>query len=287
MTSKPAKSLATRSRHPPRPPQCKRLGLMRILSVPGCGLPLALIHHDAQLPLTRFLSGERFRLGDKPPNRRVLGVAITWRIPQPDREADYFAHALYDDGELVEIPLTAELGGMLHAVMWCKTPTNADADKALAARIEELVKQRQVAEKAAGEARLVASNARAESQTALDEKAQLAAEVTRLRTRVADEEADKWRMLERAQVAEAARDRLAAELAGLQQLLASPSASSSLVFRPPAVAPARGAQPDPVRPSTGREAASASRTTTQRTGPTPPAPPPPEPPSRFALLEVD
>ena len=284
MTTKPAKKVVRRL----RPPQRKRLGLMRILSVPGCGLPLALIHHDAQLPLTRFLSGERYRLGDKPPNRRVLGMAITWRIPQPDREADYFAHALYDDGELVEIPLTAELGGMLHAVMWCKTPTNADADKALAARIEELVKQRQVAEKAAGEARLVASNARAESQTALDEKAQLAAEVTRLRTRVADEEADKWRMLERAQVAEAARDRLAAELAGLQQLLASPSASSSLVFRPPATAPTRGAQPDPVRPGTGRAeaAGSVSRANTPRPGSTPSAPAP-EPPSRFSLLEVD
>ena len=76
---------------------------MRVLSVPGCGLPLALIHHDAQLPLTRFLSGERYRLGDKPPNRRVMALAITWRIPQPDREADYYAHALYDDGELVEM----------------------------------------------------------------------------------------------------------------------------------------------------------------------------------------
>lgn len=277
MTTKPAKTLSTRARRPPRPPQRKRLGLMRVLSVPGCGLPLALIHHDAQLPLARFLSGERYQLGDKPPNRRVMALAITWRIPQPDREADYFAHALYDDGELVEIPLTAELGGMLHAVMWCKTPTNADADKALAARIEELVKQRQAAEKAASEARVVASNARAESQAALDNRAQLAAEVTRLRAKVADEEADKWRMLERAQAAEAAQGRLAQELAGMQQLLASPSVGAAQ--RPAAPAPVRPAPPA-VRPSTGRA---------EVAGGTPPVAQAPTPaqPTRFSLLEVD
>ncbi len=277
MTTKSAKSLSTRARRPPRPRQRKRLGLMRVLSVPGCGLPLALIHHDAQLPLTRFLSGERYRLGDKPPNRRVMALAITWRIPQPDREVDYYAHALYDDGELVEIPLTAELGGMLYAVMWCKTPTNADADKTLAARIEELVKQRQAAEKAASEARVVASNARAESQAALDDRAQLAAEVTRLRAKVADEEADKWRMLERAQAAEAAQGRLALELAGLQQLLASPGASAAQ--RPAAPAPPRPVPPT-VRPSTGRaEVAGGAPPVAQASTPAQP--------TRFSLLEVD
>ena len=270
MTAKPVQTIVRRL----RPPQRKRVGLMRVLSVPGCGLPLALIHHDAQLPLTRFLSGERFRFNDKPPTRRVLGMAITWRIPQPDREADYFAHALYNDGELVEIPLTAELGGLLHTVMWCKTPTNADADKVLAARIEELVKQRQAAEKAAGEARVTASNARAESQTALDEKAQLAAEITRLRAKVAEEESEKWRMLERAQAAEEAQRRLAAELAGLQQLLASPSTSPSLAFRPPATPSPRGPTQEPARP-----ARSAS--------PTPAPTPAPPQPTRFSLLEVD
>ena len=278
MTAKPTKPLSTRARRPPRPPQRKRLGLMRVLSVPGCGLPLALIHHDAQLPLTRFLSGERYRFGDKPPNRRVMALAITWRIPQPDREADYYAHALYDDGELVEIPLTAELGGMLHAVMWCKTPTNADADKTLAARIEELVKQRRAAEQAAGEARIVASNARAESQAALDERAQLAAEVTRLRARVADEEADKWRMLERAQAAEAAQGRLALELAGLQQLLASPSAGAAQ--RPAAAAEAAPARPAmPARPSTARVEVAGAPPAAQASTPAQP--------TRFSLLEVD
>ena len=277
MTTKPAKPLSTRARRPPRPRQRKRLGLMRVLSVPGCGLPLALIHHDAQLPLTRFLSGERYRFGDKPPNRRVMALAITWRIPQPDREADYFAHALYDDGELVEIPLTAELGGMLHAVMWCRTPTNADADKTLAARIEELIKQRRTAEQAASEARVVASNARAESQAALDDRAQLAAEVTRLRAKIADEEAEKWRMLERAQAAEAAQGRLASELAGLQQLLASPGASA--VQRHVAPASARPAAPA-VRPSTGRaEVAGGAPPVAQALTPAQP--------TRFSLLEVD
>lgn len=43
MTAKPVKKIVRRL----RPPQRKRLGLMRVLSVPGCGLPLALIHHDA------------------------------------------------------------------------------------------------------------------------------------------------------------------------------------------------------------------------------------------------
>ena len=87
------------------------------------------------------------------------------------------------------------------------------------------------------------------------------------------------RIIEKAgsQAAEAAQGRLALELAGMQQLLASPGASAAQ--RPAAPTSARSTVPA-ARPSTGRgEIAGGAPPVAQS--------PTPAQPTRFSLLEVD
>lgn len=106
---------------------------------------MALVRPDARATLGRCLVPSSAVAGDD--RQEVLALTVSW---VPDR-GPYTVTVLTGEGALVSAPVPEETGAMLHAVLWCKTPVDACADEALAARLREESDRRAAAESAARE----------------------------------------------------------------------------------------------------------------------------------------